>query len=118
MWYLAPGSKSCSVRATGADTPWYLVRSAHQALVYSEGGVFPLNTSQVTPQALASPPTSRARGLVSIDRSQNVFGRGSSPIEVKNASPVFTTRVASHFCATSAPSTSRLATPLYGSTSG
>src|SRR5438874_6704118 len=46
MWYLAPGSKSCSVRATGADTPWYLVRSAHQALLYSEGAVFPLNTSQ------------------------------------------------------------------------
>ena len=39
-------------------------------------------------------------------------------MEVKKASPVFTTRVAFQFCAASPPSTSRLATLLYGSTSG
>ena len=66
----------------------------------------------VTSQALAWQTTSRSRGLVNIERSQKVFGSGSSPSEVKNASPVFTIFTASHFLATSASETSRLAWPL------
>src|SRR5215510_973225 len=37
MWYLAPGSKSSSLRSTGGLTPWYLRRRSHQALLYSDG---------------------------------------------------------------------------------
>ena len=73
---------------------------------------------QVTSQALAWQTTSRSRGLVNIDRSQNVAGSGSSPSEVKNASPVFTIFTASHFLRTMAADTSSDGCPLYGSTSG
>ncbi len=45
-WYLAPGSKSASLRATGGATPWYLRRSSHQASLYFPGGVLPEKTSQ------------------------------------------------------------------------
>ena len=31
MWYLAPGSKSASVRSTGGRMPWYFSRIAHHA---------------------------------------------------------------------------------------
>jgi hypothetical protein len=32
-WNFAPGSKSVAARANGADTPWYLLRSSHQAVL-------------------------------------------------------------------------------------
>jgi hypothetical protein len=71
-----------------------------------------------TSHALAWQTTSRSRGLVNIDRSQNVGGSGSRPSEVKNASPVFTIFTASHFLRTMAADTSSDGCPLYGSTSG
>jgi hypothetical protein len=65
--------------------------------------------------ALAWHTTFLSLGCVSIERSQNVAGSGSSPIEVKNASPVFTIFTSSYLAFLSALVMSRLASPGYGS---
>src|SRR5467141_118888 len=50
-----------------------------------------------TSQALAWQTTSRSAGLVNNDRSQNVFGSGANPSDVKNPSPYRTIPCASVF---------------------
>ena len=52
-------------------------------------------------QALAWQTTSRSRGLTNSDRSQNVFGSGSKPSDVKNRSAMRTISSASTFLALS-----------------
>ena len=43
-WYLAPGSKSSAVRATGGATPWYFSRNCHHASLNFSGVISPENT--------------------------------------------------------------------------
>ena len=49
--------------------------------------------------ALAWQTTSRSRGFRKSDRSQNVFGRGANPRDVKNRSPILTISSGSILCA-------------------
>ena len=50
-------------------------------------------------QALAWQTTSRSRGFTNSERSQNVFGSGAKPSEVKKPSPYFTMPMGSTFFA-------------------
>ena len=45
-WYLAPGSKSASLRPAGGAMPWYFRRSSHHAWLYFSGGISPEKTFQ------------------------------------------------------------------------
>src|SRR6266851_9458604 len=69
-------------------------------------------------QALAWQTTSRSKGLVNIERSQKVWGSGSNPSEVKKASPILTIFFESYFCRLISEVTSRVDSPLKGSTRG
>ena len=76
------------------------------------------SSDQVTSQALAWQTTSRSRGFVSIERSQNVFGSGSRPSEVKKPSARCTIFTASYLWRFSAAARSVEPTPGYGATTG
>src|ERR1039457_186156 len=43
-WYLAPASKSSSLRPAGGAIPWYFSRNCHHVSLYFSGGISPENT--------------------------------------------------------------------------